>query len=43
MAEIEEQPKGLLMRVKGESEKGGLKLDIQKPTQWHLIPSLHAT
>ena len=29
MAENEE-PKSLLMKVKGESEKGGLKLNIQK-------------
>ena len=30
MAESEEELKGLLMRVKGESEKVGLKLNIQK-------------
>ena len=30
MAEIEEELKSLLMRVKGESEKAGLKLNIQK-------------
>ena len=30
MAESEEEPKSLLMRVKGESEKAGLKLNIQK-------------
>ena len=30
MAESEEELKGLLMRVKGESEKAGLKLNIQK-------------
>ena len=30
MAESEEEPKSLLMRVKEESEKAGLKLDIQK-------------
>ena len=30
MAESEEELKSLLMKVKGESEKGGLKLDIQK-------------
>ena len=30
MAESEEDLKGLLMRVKGESEKAGLKLNIQK-------------
>ena len=30
MAESEEELKGLLMRVKEESEKVGLKLNIQK-------------
>ena len=30
MAEIEEELKSLLMRVKEESEKAGLKLNIQK-------------
>ena len=30
MAEIEEEPKSLLMEVKEESEKVGLKLNIQK-------------
>ena len=30
MAESEEEPKSLLMRVKEESEKVGLKLNIQK-------------
>ena len=30
MAEIEELLKGLLMKVKGESEKAGLKPNIQK-------------
>ena len=30
MAESEEEPKSLLMKVKVESEKGGLKLNIQK-------------
>ena len=31
MAESEEELKGLLMKVKKESEKAGLKLSIQKP------------
>ena len=31
MAEIEEEPKSLLIRVKEESEKVDLKLNIQKP------------
>ena len=30
MAESEEELKNLLMKVKGECEKAGLKLDIQK-------------
>ena len=30
MAEIEEEPKSILMKVKEESEKAGLKLNIQK-------------
>ena len=40
-AEIEEEPKSLLMKVKEESEKASLKLDIQKTKIWHLVPSLH--
>ena len=31
IAESEEEPKSLLMRVKDESDKAGLKLNIQKP------------
>ena len=41
MAESEEQVKSLLMRVKEESEKPDLKLNIQNLRLWHLIPSLH--
>ena len=40
MAESEEL-KSLLMKVKEESEKVGLKLNIQKLRAWHLIPSFH--
>ena len=40
MAESEEELKSLLMKVKEESEKVGLKLNIQK-RPWHLVPSLH--
>ena len=36
----EEELKSLLMMVK-ESEKAGLKLNIQKKRPWHLVPSLH--
>ena len=42
MAEGEEELKNLLMRVKEESEKAGLKHNIQKLRSWHLVPSLHA-
>ena len=41
MAESEEELKSLLMKVKEESEKAGLKLNIQKMRSWHLVPSLH--
>ena len=41
MAESEEELKILLMKVKEESEKVGLKLNIQKRRSWHLVPSLH--
>ena len=41
MAESEEELKSLLMKVKEESEKVGLTLNIQKPRSWHLVPSLH--
>ena len=34
------EPKSLLMKVKEESEKFGLKLTIQKLRPWHLVPSL---
>ena len=41
MAESEEELKSLLMQVKEESEKVGLKLNIQKLRSWHLVPSFH--
>ena len=41
MTESEEELKGLLMKVKEESEKVGLKLNIQKQRSWDLVPSLH--
>ena len=49
MAESEEEQKSLLMKVKEESEKFGLKLNIQKTKNvfWShhfraiLVPSLH--
>ena len=40
MAETEEL-KSLLMTVKEESKKVGLKLNTQKTKIWHLVPSLH--
>ena len=42
MAESEEELKSLLKKVKEESEKVGLKLNIQKTKIMPLVPSLHA-
>ena len=41
MAESKEELKSLLMKVKEESEKVGLKLSIQKTKIVALVPSLH--
>ena len=41
MAESKEKLKSLLMKVKEESEKVGLKLTFRKLRLWHLVPSLH--
>ena len=41
IAEREEELKSLLMKVKVESEKVSLKLNIQKTKIWHLAPSFH--
>ena len=41
MAESEDELKSLLMKVKEESEKVGLKPNIQKLRSWHPVPSLH--
>ena len=49
MAESEEELKSVLMKVKEESEKSGLKLNIQKMKimashpipSWHPSPALH--
>ena len=41
MAENEEGLKSLLMKVKEESEKVGLKLNIQKTKIRQMVPSLH--
>ena len=40
MAESKEELKTLL-KVKEESVKAGLKLNIQKLRSWHLVPSVH--
>ena len=41
MAESEEELKSLLMRAKEESEKVGLKFNIQKTKIMASVPSLH--
>ena len=41
MAESEEELKSLLMKVKEESEKVGLKLNIQQQRSGLLVPSLY--
>ena len=40
-AEREEKLKSLLMKVKEESGRAGLKLTFQKQRSWHPVPSLH--
>ena len=42
VVEIEEELKSLLKKMKEESEKVGLKLNIKKKLRsWHPVPSLH--
>ena len=41
MAESKEEIKSILMRVKEESEKTGLKLSIKRLSSGHLVSSLH--
>ena len=41
MAESEEELKSLLMKVKEDSEKVGLKLNFRKIRSWHQVPSIH--
>ena len=41
MAESKEELNSLLMKVKEESEKVRLKLNIQQLRSWHPVPSLH--
>ena len=38
MAESEEELKKLLVRVKEENEKAGLKLNIKKLRSWYSVP-----
>ena len=41
MAESEKELKSMLMRVKEENEKAGLKQHLKNLRLWHLVPSLH--
>ena len=41
MAKSKEELKSLLVKVKEESEKAGLKLNIKTLRSWHPGPSLH--
>ena len=42
MAECEEELKNLLMKMKEDSEKADLKLNIQKKlSSWQPVPSFH--
>ena len=41
MAESKEELKSLLIKMKEESEKVGLKSTFGKLRSWHLVPSLH--
>ena len=41
MAESKEELRSLLMKVKEESEKPGLKLNIKKQRSWHQVSSFH--
>ena len=41
MEESEEELKSLLLNVKEEREKVGLKLNLRKLRLWHLVPLLH--
>ena len=42
MAENKEELKSLLMRVKEESERAGLKLNIKKLRSWYPAPLLYS-
>ena len=42
MAESEKEIKSLLLRVKEENERAGLRLNIKNIRSWHLASLLHA-
>ena len=42
MVNSKEELKSLLMSIKEESEKAGLKLSIKDKRSWHPVPSLHS-
>ena len=42
-AEIEEELKNLMMKMKEESKKIDLKLNIQKIRSWHSVPSVQVS
>ena len=41
MAESKEELRRLLMKVKEDNEKAGLKFNIKKLRSWYPVPSLH--
>ena len=41
MSESKEELKSLLMKLREDSEKAGLKLNTQKMKIWHSVPSTH--
>ena len=41
MAKLKEELRSLLIRVKKESERAGLKLKLKNLRSWHPIPSFH--
>ena len=41
MVESEEELKSFLMKVKEESERASLRLNIKKLRSWHLAPLFH--
>ena len=41
MSEGEEELKNLLLRMKEESDKAGLKVALKKLRSWNWVPSLH--